>query len=141
MKEHRKDMYFSKGAMEVLLEYPWPGNIRELQNTMERIVLICPNGELQPEMLNHVLPFNYQKLYMQPEVAIIAPPVYITTPAPQSVQESATPITKKSLLELEKESIIQALTDSHGIQTKAARLLGMTARQIGYKIKQYGIEI
>jgi len=141
MKEHRKNMNFSKGAMEVLLEYPWPGNIRELQNTMERIVLICPNGELQPEMLNHVLPFNYQKLYMQPEVAIIAPPVYITTPAPQSSQESGTPMTKKSLLELEKESIVQALMDSHGIQTKAARLLGMTARQIGYKIKQYGIDL
>ncbi|MGZ5208504.1 MAG: helix-turn-helix domain-containing protein [Sulfuricurvum sp.] len=49
-------------------------------------------------------------------------------------------MTKKNLLELEKESIMQALIDSHGIQSKAARLLGMTARQIGYKIKQYGIE-
>ncbi len=142
MKEHRKNMHFTKGAMEVLLEYPWPGNIRELQNTMERIVLICPNGELQPEMLNHVLPFNYQKLYMPPEVPMMAPPsVYVTTPAPQPSQDSGAPMTKKSLLELEKESIVQALMDSHGIQTKAARLLGMTARQIGYKIKQYEIVI
>jgi len=142
MKEHRKNMHFTKGAMEVLLEYPWPGNIRELQNTMERIVLICPNGELQPEMLNHVLPFNYQKLYMPPEVPmVVSPSVYITPPAPQPSQDSGSPMTKKSLLELEKESIVQALMDSHGIQTKAARLLGMTARQIGYKIRQYKIEI
>jgi len=142
MKEHRKNMHFTKGAMEVLLEYPWPGNIRELQNTMERIVLICPNGELQPEMLNHVLPFNYQKLYMPPEVPmVVSPSVYITPPAPQPSQDSGAPMTKKSLLELEKESIVQALMDSHGIQTKAARLLGMTARQIGYKIRQYKIEI
>ena len=141
MKEHRKNMHFSKGAMEVLLEYPWPGNIRELQNTMERIVLICPNGELQPEMLNHVLPFNYQKLYMQNDPT--PPPTYISTPTPIAHQDvsSNAPMTTKNLHELECESIIKALKDSHGIQTKAARLLGMTARQIGYKIKQYGIEI
>ncbi|HHD77625.1 MAG TPA: GAF domain-containing protein, partial [Campylobacteraceae bacterium] len=50
MREHHKNMHFSKATMETLLEYPWPGNIRELQNTMERTVLICPEGELQPEM-------------------------------------------------------------------------------------------
>lgn len=143
MKEHRKTMHFTKEAMELLLDYPWPGNIRELQNTMERIVLICPDGEIQPEMLAHVLPFNYQKLYMQSEPAPTPQPTYISQPAPIPHAEvhSGGPMTKKSLQELERESILQALIDSHGIQTKAARLLGMTARQIGYKIKQYGIEI
>lgn len=136
MKEHRKNMHFTKGAMELLLDYPWPGNIRELQNTMERIVLICPDGDIQPEMLSHVLPFNYQKLYMQSEPAPIQA---VDTPTVSSPSPSG-PITKKTLQELERESIVQALADSHGIQTKAARSLGMTARQIGYKIKQYGIE-
>jgi Nif-specific regulatory protein len=42
---------------------------------------------------------------------------------------------------MERESIIQALIDNHGIQTKAAAQLGMTARQIGYKIKKYGIDL
>lgn len=139
MKEHRKSMHFSKAAMELLLEYPWPGNIRELQNTMERIVLICPEGELQPEMLNHVLPFNYQKLYMQPEPAPVMQPLYAPSSAPQE-NTPAVPMTKKTLHELEREAILQALIDSNGVQTKAARLLGMTARQIGYKIKQYAIE-
>ena len=142
MKEHRKNMHFTKGAMELLLDYPWPGNIRELQNTMERIVLICPDGEIQPEMLAHVLPFNYQKLYMQNEPAPspMAPMPHVPTHSYESHTSSA-PMTKKTLQELEKESIIQALIDSHGIQTKAARALGMSARQIGYKIKQYGIEV
>ncbi len=139
MKEHRKMMHFTKAAMELLLDYPWPGNIRELQNTMERIVLICPDGEIQPEMLSHVLPFNYQKLYMQSDDHAMAMAPSSTQPAPKELANG--PITKKTLQELERESIIQALMDSHGIQTKAARSLGMTARQIGYKIKQYGIEI
>ena len=161
MKEHNKDMALSKAAMENLLDYPWPGNIRELQNMMERIVLICPNGIVEPEMLNHVLPFNYQRLssvtktqeLQQPlyvEPTIVSAPIVPTTSAPQSksiqspqegsVQPQGS-LTKTSLKEMEKEAIIQALIDSHGIQTKAARILGMTARQIGYKIKQYGIEL
>lgn len=139
MKEHRKTMHFTKAAMELLLDYPWPGNIRELQNTMERIVLICPDGEIQPEMLSHVLPFNYQKLYMQSDDHAVSMAPSSAQPAPKELANG--PITKKTLQELERESIIQALVDSHGIQTKAARSLGMTARQIGYKIKQYGIEI
>ncbi|MFZ2890476.1 helix-turn-helix domain-containing protein, partial [Sulfuricurvum sp.] len=140
MKEHRKNMYISKPAMELLLDYPWPGNIRELQNTMERIVLICPDGEVYPEMLAHVMPFNYQKLYMQPEHVV--PPMNIPSTSSLSLpQQHDGPMTKKTLQELEREAIIQALLDSHGIQTKAARTLGMTARQIGYKIKQYEIEI
>ena len=56
-----------------------------------------------------------------------------------AAQKSA-PVTKVNLQEIEKESILQALIDNHGIQTKAATQLGMTARQIGYKMKKYGID-
>ncbi len=144
MKEHHKQMSLSKGALELLLDYPWPGNIRELQNTMERLVLICPNGEVMPEMLNHVLPFNYQKLYNPPMQE--SAPQNVAPPPPSAPNEAAEPsepqtVTKATLQELEKESIIQALIENRGIQTKAATQLGMTARQIGYKIKKYGIDI
>ena len=142
MKEHKKQMSFSKQSLEILLDYPWPGNIRELQNTMERIVLICPDGTIVPEMLNHVLPFNYQKLHMldEPKTEEV---VETSTIVPQSQTEHEIPgtLTKKTLQEMEKESITQALIDSFGIQTKAAKKLGMTARQIGYKIKKYKIEL
>ncbi|MBU1659161.1 sigma 54-interacting transcriptional regulator [bacterium] len=144
MKEHRKSMNFSKQSLEILLDYPWPGNIRELQNTMERIVLICPDGTVVPEMLNHVLPFNYQKLYMEPTPQTAAKTVEEAIPE-QSVRTTVpankTPmLTKRNMQDMEKESIMQALIDNRGIQTKAAAQLGMTARQIGYKIKKYEIE-
>lgn len=145
-KEHRKQMSVSKEAREVLLDYPWPGNIRELQNTMERLVLICPNGVVVPEMLNHVLPFNYQKMYMPEEETVQEVKQEVversTINNSQQNSESNSPmVTSMSLHEMEKASIIQALMDNHGIQTKAATQLGMTARQIGYKIKKYEIEI
>jgi Nif-specific regulatory protein len=135
LKEHHKKMTISKEALELLLNYPWPGNIRELQNTMERIVLICPDGEVIPEMLNHVLPFNYQKLLMTNTPQEIQPIPAIEEEKPLN------PPTKKTIKEMEKESIIQALIDSKGIRTKAAAQLGMTARQIGYKIKKYDIDL
>ena len=143
MNENNKQMYFSKAALEILLEYPWPGNIRELQNTMERIVLICPPGELQPEMLNHVLPFNYQKMHMIEEKA--PEPEKIAEPAVEGVNahvpDDLTSLTRNSLQDIEKKAIIKALIENRGIQTKAAKQLGMSARQIGYKIKKYGIEL
>jgi Nif-specific regulatory protein len=81
----------------------------------------------------------------QPEPAAVRAEITQTYPSSIPVaappSSSGSPVTRKSLQELEKESIIQALIDSHGIQTKAARALGMSARQIGYKIKQFGIEI
>lgn len=145
MKEHRKQMHFSKAALELLLDYPWPGNIRELQNTMERIVLICPEGEIEPHMLNHVMPFNYQKMYMQQEKEAVreaeAPSVIPPAPLEHPREQNSPTLTKSSLKEMEKESIIQALIEHRGIQTKAAAQLGMTARQIGYKIRKYGIDL
>jgi Nif-specific regulatory protein len=145
MKEHRKQMHFSKAALEMLLDYPWPGNIRELQNMMERIVLICPDGEITPQGLNHVLPFNYQKMYMPPEPApapaAAEPAPVVSAPQNRESDHHAPALTKSSLKEMEKESIIQALIENRGIQTKAAAQLGMTARQIGYKVRKYGIDL
>ena len=144
MREHNKEMHFSKPALEILLEYPWPGNIRELQNTIERIVLICPEGEIELEMLNHVMPFNFQKMHIpQPQQPVIPE---VQSSVPEKPQENIEPdvpvsLTKSSLQEMEKEAIIKALIENRGIQTKAAKQLGMTPRQIGYKIKKYGINL
>ncbi|MBU0721058.1 sigma 54-interacting transcriptional regulator [bacterium] len=147
IKEHKKNMSFSKQALEILLDYPWPGNIRELQNTMERIVLICPNGIIEPAMLNHVLPFNYQKMHMPVEEKQVEHRIQNETHLPKQehshlsdTNEGVKKLTKDSLQEMEKESILQALLDCRGIKTKAATQLGMTARQISYKIKKYDIE-
>ncbi|MGB3962786.1 MAG: helix-turn-helix domain-containing protein, partial [Sulfurimonas sp.] len=116
--------------------------------TMERIVLICPNGVIIPEMLNHVLPFNYQKIYMSyentPKETKNMPQNTPLTPYKKEEYEESEPkamITKMSLQEMEKESILKSLIKHRGIQTKAATELGMTARQIGYKIKKYDIDL
>ena len=123
-KLHKKEMIFTDEAFGILLEYKWPGNIRELENTMERIVLLNDNGEIDRDM-----------------VASSLPGVFVKEKLGSHVQQKDGLITKTELDELEKEAIVQALKECGGIQAKAARKLGITVRQIGYKILKHGIEI
>jgi DNA-binding NtrC family response regulator len=97
-------------AMEVLLKYPWPGNIRELQNVIER-ALILSEG---PSITLRDLPAN---LLEEAE----------TSPA-------------KTLQELEREAIARTLRLFGGHRLKAARALGISERSLYRKIKEYRLE-
>ena len=99
--------------------YPWPGNVREMENTIERIVLMGDEEGISAADMLLLLPaLNNQNL----------------------VQEYKTiPLENKTLDELEKEAVATALKECDGNQSQAANMLGITLRQIGYKVKKYGI--
>lgn len=117
MKNHKKIVKITDEAMDKLMSYPWPGNVRELENTIERIVLMGDEDGISAADMLLLLPaLNNQKL----------------------VKEYKTiPIENKTLDELEKEALMNALEEYDGNQSKAAESLGITVRQIGYKIKKY----
>ncbi len=106
-------------AMNKLMGYPWPGNVREMENTIERIVL------------------------MGDEEGISAADMILLLPALKSQnimdEYKAIPMENKTLDELERDAITKALKDCEGNQSKAAQMLGISMRQIGYKVKKYGI--
>lgn len=104
-------------ARRLLKGYRWPGNIRELENTIERAVLMAEADCLTAEDLS--LPFK-------PEVKRGGNAVRIP---PGGLQWS----------EVEKDLILQALSMSGWVQKEAARLLGLTTRVMNYKIKQFEI--
>lgn len=117
MKNHKKIVTITDEAMEALCSYPWPGNVRELENTIERIVLMGnEEGISKFDMLLLLPALNDQKL-----------------------KSEYKPISKKvlTLEELEKEAIIEALENNDFNQSSAAVELGITLRQMGYKIKKY----
>jgi Nif-specific regulatory protein len=105
----------STPAIEMLTRYHWPGNIRELENCIERAVLLCDNEVIRSEHL---------------------------PPSLQMVKKSDS-IAKRSFVEIienkERELIVDALKQTGGQQRKAARELGITERMLGYKIKKYNI--
>ncbi|MCW8837289.1 MAG: sigma 54-interacting transcriptional regulator [Thiovulaceae bacterium] len=119
MLNHKKRVSITDEAMNKLMAYPWPGNVRELENTIERIVLMGNEDGITATDMMLLLPaLNNEKL-VEGYVQI--------------------PLENKTLEDLEKEAIVNALDNSDGNQAEAAKALGITQRQIGYKVKKYGI--
>ncbi|MBN1795766.1 MAG: sigma 54-interacting transcriptional regulator [Sedimentisphaerales bacterium] len=105
----------STPAIEMLTSYHWPGNIRELENCIERAILLCDEDVIRSEHL---------------------------PPSLQMIRKTDT-TQGRSFIEIienkEKELVIDALKKCNGQQRKAAAELGLTERILGYKIKKYGI--
>ena len=111
---------FSPDALQILCRYPWPGNIRELRNIVERTLVLNGRQEvIRPEHLP-------ETLLLQPK-AVPAPPAAPTAPLEDSVAA------------YERILITTALRQANGIQTQAARLLGTTRRILGYKMRKLNI--
>ncbi len=118
-KYHWPQCALSPEARQQLLHYSWPGNVRELQNVLARAVILVRGRPILPEDLGQVgLP---------------------TTGAARS--SAAPPLALKEILaETERRVIAQALEEAKWNRTQAARLLGISRRQLFDKIQQYGLQ-
>jgi DNA-binding NtrC family response regulator len=118
----------SAAAAVRLMEYPFPGNVRELKNLLERALILGQHTELQPD------DFPLQasagpapKLNGELTIEQVASHL----PAQLDLRET--------LMRLERTLILLALDRSNGVQAQAARLLGMSRSDLGYKVGKYGI--
>ena len=109
-------------VIDQMAGYHWPGNVRELSNLIERLVIMAEKNVISEEDL----PFT-----LAPGAAAPAPP--LLTPACTSENLGG------EVERLERRHILRALRENNGIQQKTARALGITARQLGYRIKKYGL--
>lgn len=124
-------------TIEALKSYSFPGNVRELENTLERAFTLCEGQTIVPEDLH------------LPQVTVAPPPLS----EPASVQLPSEQITPSSpqppsidtnlesyLEELEKEAITKALEATRYNKTAAAEKLGITFRALRYRLKKLGID-
>jgi len=119
-KENNKEkLEVSKEAIDVLMKYDYPGNVRELENIIERAVVLTRGKVIA---LND-LPINIKGFKDEK---------FINTSEEGTLTEQVEA--------LEKQLIYDALQQSEGNQTKAGKLLGLTERNLRYKLKKYGIK-
>ena len=111
------------GAMEQLIRFPWPGNIRQLQNIIERLVLLAEQPEIEAGDVSRVL---------ESERAVDAA---LSTMTVGSSVSTRTVRTNQPVRGDEGEQIVAALAECGGNKSRAAQLLGLTLRQLNYRIK------
>ncbi len=108
-------------ALDLLQTYPFPGNVRELENVLERAITLCTGGVIAAE---HI------KLRTTARIA----------PEPAPATAEGTGALGEQLEDIERDAIVKALEKTRYNKTAAAKLLGMSFRALRYRIKKLGIE-
>jgi len=119
-KENNKpQLNLSKEAVDLLIKYNFPGNVRELENIIERAVVLCRSEEITiKDLPNVVKGFKAEK--------------------EMPLNDDATLI--EQVEALEKKLIYDALSKANGNQSQAGRMLGLTERNLRYKMQKYEIK-
>lgn len=116
-KNHRDVTGLTAAARDALLKYEYPGNVRELENIVERAVLLCRGRVIDMEDLPATL-----------------------RPGQRGAAEPLPKDLPGVLADIERQAIESALARSGGVQTQAAEALGISERVLRYKMKKYGLE-
>ena len=102
-------------ALRMLESYDWPGNVRQLENTIERAVVLCTGNVIGTQLLD--VGEGNSSEEEQPETLRL----------------------DAALDRIEKETILRALEETHGVKARAARVLGVSERTLWYKLRKHGI--
>jgi transcriptional regulator with PAS, ATPase and Fis domain len=125
----RRDLVLDLEVIELLKRARWDGNVRELRNLMESLVVLAPPGSTRIRVED--LPESYRQ-----EAAAVTP-----RPGPAAGHPAPPPGTAgpaRTMDEIEKEAILRALDETGGNRTRAAEILGIGLRTLQRKLKEYG---
>jgi two-component system response regulator PilR (NtrC family) len=123
-KENKKEIIgVSEEVMEVFANYDWPGNIRELENLIERAVVLTKTKLITR---NNLPPFLYNSKGKQKKIRVTS---------------DSTGTLKEQTQRFQENWILEALRKSNGVQKKAAQLLGVKPTTLNEMIKRLGIDI
>jgi two-component system response regulator PilR (NtrC family) len=120
-KYSKNSVKMSPDALALLLNYTWKGNIRELENLIERLVLLCERELILPEDLPGEISRDSDGLKYLPAVGSDAIDL------------------EKIMERIEKDYLLRALDKSNGVKTEAARLLGLSFRSFRHRLHKYEI--
>jgi DNA-binding NtrC family response regulator len=119
-KTQKKISGLTKGAMETFMTYPWPGNIRELKSALEYGFVIADHGSIDMDHLPPKIVKESMRVYRETD----------TTSMPVRHHDLS-----------KREQLLQALKQSHGNQSEAARILGVNRVTVWNRMKKYKIDL
>jgi len=143
-EEYARNVVFGPGSLDRLEHYQWPGNIRQLENLVKRAVLSCVETMISRELIEQIIaeeegitsPGQHVTKAVAPEATYYEQP---TMPAaPPAMQHGIRPYAR--VREDEVQQILDALKLNYGNKTRAAISLGLTPRQLRYRMKKLEIE-
>jgi len=167
-KENSRNANFSPAAMRVLTSCYWPGNVRELENCVERTATMahedditnlafpCQGNGCLTQVLHHIERVDAVKPQRITEIPVVEGPVparatpFASAPEVPDVASAAEPVSASSpepapdsdgKPEGERERLIWAMERCGWVQAKAARLLKISSRQMGYALHKNEIEV
>jgi len=126
--EGRELLQVTDSAMEIFINYDWQGNVRELENLMERLVALSQDSVITPEVI---------PLHIRQNNAPLAEDKYNDTYNQDVLNGRLT--LEEAELEFNREIILNALEKSDYVQSRAAKMLGITRRILKYKMDKLGI--
>jgi len=138
-QRYKRNMILTPEALDMLEAYPWPGNIRQLENVIERAIIMSDHDIIALPQLQSILSdeadidihFSHREPVHHHSRAM--PGSYFPPAAP----DFPSPVRGYAKVqEQEAPHILEALQKTHGNKTAAAKLLGMTPRQLHYRIKK-----
>jgi len=118
-----KKVDISSVALQMLVAFSWPGNIRELQNIIESAAVIAENGYIEPAQLPGKITAAFNS----------SSPMDLKLPVNIPLDER--------LREIEKSMILEALRKTGGVQVRATELLGINQRSLWHRIKKLNIDV
>jgi Nif-specific regulatory protein len=127
---HQRNVHLAPDALARLEAHDWPGNIRELGNLIERLVLLADHPLVTAAALERFMPAAWAPLAAAPELTQPPPG---QPPPPGNVREY------QSARSHSAQTLQDALLRHHGNQTQAAQSLGLTLRQFGYRLRKAGL--
>ena len=116
--EYGRRFFFSPECMEILSDYNWPGNVRELENLIERVAIMAETDQIEAKLL----------------------PPYLFNPKKIATFDSPLESTESRLEIMERETLLESLARNNWIQQRAAREIGLTLRQMGYRVKKFKLD-
>lgn len=120
-----RTLEMSREAMEVLLDYSWPGNIRQLESAIERAILLCEGDKLMPRDFPQ---------------EVLARKTLSRGGERQRLDKPELPMEGINFEEHERDWILQAMERSEWVIAKAAKMLGMSYRTLQYRLEKFGLK-